>query len=39
MKLIDEKISAIEVELVDYAQSLKFEELCEFSIPVLENIP
>lgn len=39
MEMIDEKISAIQIELEEFAQSLKFEELCEFSMTNLENIP
>lgn len=36
---IDEKISAIQVELYEYSKTLEFNELCEFSMTNLENIP
>lgn len=39
MKLIDEKISAIQTELSQYAESLNFNELCEFSMNTVQNIP
>ena len=38
MVSIDEKISAIQVELREYSQTLKFTELCEFSMNNLESI-
>ena len=39
MEIIDRKISALQIELTEYAQSLKFEELCEFSMTKLDHIP
>ncbi len=39
MEIIDQKISAIQIELSEYAKSLIFEELCEFSMMDFENIP
>lgn len=39
MEAIDKKITAVHIELHDYAQSLIFEQLCEFSMNNLETIP
>lgn len=39
MEIIDQKITSLQIELQEYAQSLKFEQLCEFSMKNLENIP
>lgn len=39
METIDQKITGIQSELQEYAQSMKFELLCEFSMNNLENIP
>ncbi len=38
MEAIDKKITAVYIELQDYAQSLIFEQLCEFSMNNLETI-
>lgn len=39
MEIIDQKITLLQIELQEYAQSLKFEQLCEFSMKNLETIP
>lgn len=39
MVSIDEKISAIQLELYEYSKNLKFEALCEFSMNNLDSIP
>jgi hypothetical protein len=38
MEIIDKKISDLQLELLEFAQTLKFEESFEFSVSNLENI-